>query len=214
MKIFRYASALDSSFQNHFYDKDEVLGEFSVVRYESEDIEEFEKINFYALLDTPFDATRDLSPRVQAWIFEPSLGEPDSRIARYYQGARASNFIGRRNTKVANGAVCKGQHLENTTIFWFEIHKIDDEGFKNNLEAVFGSSRVVIFMGTTLGTKPEEFAKGIFDAMFQRTSLSKSVQAVPYILKIVKKIPNLSVGVGFGSEDFGGYFFDVFSKNS
>ena len=207
MKIFRYPSALDSSFENYFYDKDEVLGEFSVVRYESDGIKEFEKINLFAFFDTPFDTTRDLSRGVQAWIFEPSLGELDSRVARYYQGARTSNIIGRRNTKVADCVVCKGHHLENTTIFWFEIHKTDGEGFKSNLDAVFGSSRIVIFTGTTLGNKPEEFAKGIFDAMFQRKTPIKNVQAVPDILKIVKTIPNLSVGVGFGSEDFGGYFF-------
>ena len=63
MKIFRYPSALDSSFENYFYDKDEVLGEFSVVRYESDGIKEFEKINLFAFFDTPFDTTRDLSRR-------------------------------------------------------------------------------------------------------------------------------------------------------
>ena len=213
MKIFRYPSALNSSFQNYFYDKDEVLGEFSVVRHESDGIDEFAKINLFTLFDTSFDATRDLGTGVQAWIFEPSLGEPDSRIARYYQGARTSNLIGRRSPKVTDRVVCKGNHLENTTIFWFEIHKTNSEGFKNNLDAIFGSSRIVVFTGTSLGNKPEEFAKGIFDAVFQRKTSITSTQAIPDILKIVKTIPNLSIGVGFGSKDFGGYFFDVFSKN-
>lgn len=203
MNITRYTSGLDKNLQTFFYRKADVLGSFSVERFEAASQSEFVTLDLVQAISK--------GGSVNAYVFEISGWEQDNRVTRHLAGARTSVFLGKKMVGVKR--LYESAEISGSEVSHFGLFQVDSATLSNCLWMLFGLSRSLLFVGSLPSTNCSDLCNATFRAVWHNNAALQTRFAVSGILNFVDKIPTLTMISGYGSEDFGGFFLDAFTNN-
>lgn len=209
MELFRWSSALDPSYILYFYKREEVLGQYSVARLIANDLDDVKVSTIFSEVVSDLAPSEAACSMPQCWLFEATGPEPDTKVNRYFKGAKNSTLLGHQRTE---GIVHEGHRAEHGAIWWFALYRLTAKELEQHKYALFGLSKMLLLFCDDLGEKPDVVCNAIFDAVCDEKIGVQTRFSVPRVLQAVLSLPKVAIVSGFGSEDFGGFVLDVFSK--
>ena len=188
-----------------FYGEEVVFKDFSILQMVADTQEEFTSELIVAEINRAEEKT--VVDRTY-WLFSCTGPEPDTRIARYYKGCKNSLYLGRSSP---SADLHENFYAVDNQIWWYGLHKIDVNQFNQSLWSLFGLSRHLVLIADEkydLADTSQDIFMSIWN---NKKSSGQTRYCVPEILKVVTSTKSkLGLVNGYGSEDFGGFFINVF----
>ncbi len=139
-------------------------------------------------------------------IFEDNGFEADTRVARYYSGKQRSVF---RNIISSRLEVLHVAHKSlDSDYFSGAVLRMSAIDAVSNADALFGISNSILLFEKEAQYDYAHIGDVLLDICIKHKN-GHIRQLVPHLLSEVLKFQMRGVGSGFGSDDFGGFFFDA-----
>lgn len=208
MKLSHWNSVLDPACEFFFFKKEEFHADAcSLTRMEASEVD---RLNL-SLLITELDRRlpSGLHPEGEEsgiWLLNLAGPEVDTSVNRYLRGKR-SLLKG-----LERKAVFQGSHQEDGALWWITLASLEKRELGDCLEILLGLSTSFVLIGDRVGEEPEKLARTLFETVRSKRADLQTRFTVPAVMNQMVDMPSLYLLSGYGSDDFGGYFLDVFSR--
>ena len=142
-------------------------------------------------------------------VFESTGLQPDNSLVRRHLGKARSVFrqIHDPSLEVLQAV---GQSIENEYVAG-AILRMSIPCLKSNSEALFGITNSILLLPHDIDHDYEHVCRQLL-AICINQKTDRIRKKIPKFLESAVRLKMKGIGYGFGSEDFGGYFFDTFQS--